>query len=154
MAGIASLPVYCRIVCPALAAWPCLSYHPAGQKERRPLCLLAGEFTGWPLSAAWHGGPGPTHTKGPPALAGRPFVRQNILLSILRFCFGVLRRLRRKTSHALRQATQPRAPAGEAAFFLNFPNFPNRLCVCAVYTQNNRWKEATRPVQKWGTLPR
>lgn len=46
MAGIASLPVYCRIVCPALAARPCLSYHPAGQKERRPLCLLAGEFTG------------------------------------------------------------------------------------------------------------
>lgn len=64
MAGMVSLPVYCRIVCRALAARPCLSYHPAGQKERRPGCRLGGCAYGRPLSATRHGGATPC----PPAI--------------------------------------------------------------------------------------
>ena len=68
----------------------------------------------------------PCHTKGPPGLAGRPFV------STLFYLPALGRGRQRRT---LLIAAKP-------------------VCVCAVCTQNNRRQAATTAGQKWGTPPR
>jgi len=157
LAGIGITPGLLLFVLPALPARLCLSYHPASQKERRPVRPWAGGSTsgfcrqhGTILPAGCH------NTTGLPGLTGRPVVPQHRPSPSLHFCFAPC------TGGGAKRAMRCGGRAGcghppARRQFFSFPgflNFPNRLCVCAVCAQNSRWQGATTPVQRWGTPPK